>query len=86
MDALSAADRKVDIKCKSIIRQLMTYMAQDATSIPTIMKVLWATRAIERMGDRCGNIAEYVIYLVIGINVRHVALDDVLAEIESGQE
>lgn len=77
------ADKKVDVKYKVITRQLMTHMAQDATVIPAIMRVLWAARALERIGDRCCNIAEYVIYLVIGINVRHVALDDVLAEIES---
>ena len=41
--------------------------------------------AIERMGDRCQNIAEYVIYLVIGKNVGHVSLDDVMADVESGQ-
>lgn len=76
------ADRKVDVKYKVITRQLMTHMAQDATSIPTIMNVLWAARAIERMGDRCQNIAEYIIYLVRGKDVRHVSLDDLLAEVE----
>ncbi|NNE06117.1 MAG: phosphate signaling complex protein PhoU [Xanthomonadales bacterium] len=75
------ADRKVDVKYKSIIRQLMTFMASDATSIPTIMKVLWAARAMERMGDRCQNIAEYVIYLVLGKDVRHGGIDDLMAEL-----
>lgn len=79
------ADRKVDVKYNSITRQLMTHMAQDASSIPTIMNVLWAARAMERMGDRCQNIAEYVIYLVRGKDVRHVSLDDLLAEVERGQ-
>lgn len=74
------ADRKVDVKYKVITRQLMTHMAQDATMIPTIMNVLWAARAMERMGDRCQNIAEYVIYLVRGTDVRHVSLDDLVAE------
>lgn len=80
---VAKADRKVDVKYKVITRQLMTHMAEDATSIPTILKVLWAARAIERMGDRCQNIAEYVIYLVIGKNVGHVSLDDVMAEVEA---
>lgn len=77
------ADRKVDVKYKVITRQLMTHMAQDATAIPTIMNVLWAARAMERMGDRCQNIAEYIIYLVRGKDVRHVSLDDLLAEVEA---
>ena len=80
------ADRKVDVKYKVITRQLMTHMAQDATSIPTIMNVLWAARAIERMGDRCQNIAEYIIYLVRGKDVRHVSLDDLLAEVSSEED
>jgi phosphate transport system protein len=79
------ADNKVDVKYKVITRQLMTHMSQDATAIPAIMDILWAVRALERIGDRCGNIAEYVIYLVLGVNVRHVPLDDVLADIHSGR-
>jgi len=74
------------VKYKVITRQLMTHMAQDATSIPTIMNVLWAARAIERMGDRCQNIAEYIIYLVRGKDVRHVSLDDLLAEVSSEED
>lgn len=80
------ADRKVDVKYKVITRQLMTHMAQDATAIPTIMNVLWAARAMERMGDRCQNIAEYIIYLVRGKDVRHVSLDDLLAEVEASDK
>jgi len=79
------ADKKVDVKYKVITRHLMTHMAQDASAIPAILNVLWAARALERIGDRCGNISEYVIYLVLGVNVRHTPLDDVLAEIRSGR-
>ena len=69
-------DHKVDIKYVSISRLLMTHMAEDPRSIPTFLDVLWAARAMERMGDRCENIAEYIFYLVHGRDVRHVALDD----------
>ena len=80
--AVARADHKVDLKYHAITRQLMTYMAQDHGSIPQVLNVLWAARALERIGDRCQNIAEYVIYLVIGKDVRHVSLDDVMAELE----
>ncbi len=80
---VAKADRKVDTKYQSITRQLMTYMAQDHSSIPRVLNVLWAARALERMGDRCQNIAEYVIYLVIGKDVRHASLDDVMAELKA---
>jgi len=80
------ADLKVDAKYVSITRQLMTYMAADSKSIPTILNILWAARAMERMGDRCGNIAEYIFYLVYGRIIRHTSLDDAVAEIAAEQE
>jgi len=81
--AVAKADRKVDVKYKAITRQLMTYMAQDHSAIPDVLNVLWAARAIERIGDRCQNIAEYVIYLVIGKNVRYASIDEIMAELDS---
>ena len=80
------ADKKVDAKYVSITRQLMTYMAADPQSIPTILNILWAARAMERMGDRCGNIAEYIFYLVYGRDIRHISMDDVVAEFASERE
>jgi len=74
-------DNKVDAKYVSITRQLMTYMAADPKSIPMILNILWAARAMERMGDRCGNIAEYIFYLVYGRDIRHIRREDTVAEI-----
>jgi phosphate transport system protein len=75
------ADNRVDVKYVSITRQLMTYMAQDPKSIPRILNILWAARAMERMGDRCGNIAEYIFYLVHGRDIRHTEVDDAVVDI-----
>ena len=77
------ADNRVDVKYVSITRQLMTYMAQDPKSIPRILNILWAARALERMGDRCGNIAEYIFYLVHGRDIRHTEVDDAVVDIAS---
>ncbi len=79
-DALKIAqrDRQVDLKYESITRQLITYMVQDAKSIPTALAIMWAVRSLERIGDRSQNIAEHLIYLVRGEDVRHVPLDDLL--------
>jgi phosphate transport system protein len=77
------ADNRVDVKYVSITRQLMTYMAQDPKSIPHILNILWAARALERMGDRCGNIAEYIFYLVHGRDIRHTEVDDAVVDIAS---
>jgi phosphate transport system protein len=64
-------DHRVDTKYVSITRQLITYMAQDPKNIPRVINILWAARAMERIGDRCGNIAEYLFYLVHGRDIRH---------------
>ena len=79
------ADNRVDVKYVSITRQLMTYMAQDPKSIPRILNILWAARAMERMGDRCGNIAEYIFYLVHGRDIRHTEVDDAVVDIAAEQ-
>jgi len=84
--AVVKADKKIDKKYKKIIKQLMQKMAQDSQSVPAVMNLMWAVRSLERLGDRCQNIAEHVIYMVVGTDVRHVKIDDVLAEIEAQSE
>ena len=79
------ADNRVDVKYVSITRQLITYMAQDPKSIPRVLNILWAARAMERMGDRCGNIAEYIFYLVHGRDIRHTELDDAVVDLAAGK-
>jgi phosphate transport system protein len=78
------ADNRVDVKYVSITRQLMTYMAQDPKSIPRVLNILWAARAMERMGDRCGNIAEYIFYLVHGKDIRHTEVGDAVENLALG--
>ena len=78
-------DNRVDVKYVSITRQLMTYMAQDPKNIPRVLNILWAARAMERMGDRCGNVAEYIFYLVHGRDIRHTGVDDAVTEIAAEQ-
>ena len=74
-------DDKLDAEYEAVIRQLMTYMMEDPKNIPHILQVMWSARAIERVGDRCQNICEYIIYFVKGKDVRHLgdqSIDDVL--------
>ena len=84
--AVVKADKKVDKKYKRIVKQLIQRMASEPHSVPAVMNIMWAVRSLERLGDRCQNIAEHVIYMVLGTDVRHIKLDDILAEIEAQVE
>ncbi len=82
MDAHSAfevhkEDARIDREYEAITRQIMTYMMEDPRSIPKIMDLIWSVRSLERIGDRCQNIAEYVIYFVKGKDIRHISQEDI---------
>lgn len=64
-------DEKVDQAYEGIVRQLMTYMMEDPRTIPNVLTALFCARSIERIGDRCQNICEYIFYFVKGRDFRH---------------
>ena len=70
-------DVKIDREYEALTRQIMTYMMEDPRSIPKIMDLIWSVRSLERIGDRCQNIAEYVIYFVNGKDIRHTSQEDI---------
>ncbi|HZQ71475.1 MAG TPA: phosphate signaling complex protein PhoU [Burkholderiales bacterium] len=77
LDVAAAADvirddASIDSEFRSILRQLITYMMEDPRTISTALDVVWVAKAIERMGDHAKNMAEQVIYIVKGTDVRHV--------------
>jgi len=64
-------DTKIDQEYKKLLIQVLSEMQTQEEITPGWLDVLWALRAMERIGDRCKNICEYLIYSVEGINIRH---------------
>jgi len=63
-------DQKIDREYESIVRELMTYMMEDPRTIPNVLTALFCARSIERIGDRCQNICEFIFYFVKGHELR----------------
>jgi len=85
LDAAEAAsvireDVAIDTEFRSILRQLITFMMEDPRTISTALEIVWIAKAIERIGDHAKNIAEDVIYIVKGTDVRHTNFEQVERE------
>ena len=76
-------DKIVDQEYRSATRELITYMMEDPRSISRVMNIMWALRALERIGDHSRNIAEYVFYLVKGKDLRHEGLESIESTVRS---
>ena len=72
-------DDQIDKEFDGFMRKLVTYMMEDPRMISPSLDLLFLAKAIERIGDHAKNIAEFIIYIVKGADVRHTSL----AQVES---
>jgi phosphate transport system protein len=85
LDTVAAAqivrdDKAIDEEFRAFVRKLVTYMMEDPRMISAGLDYLFIAKAVERIGDHAKNIAEFIIYIVKGTDVRHVSRDQLERE------
>jgi phosphate transport system protein len=65
------SDGYLDAVCEQMLRELLTYMLEDPTTVSRALRLIFVARNLERVGDHAENIAEMVIFLVRGQDIRH---------------
>jgi phosphate transport system protein len=70
-------DNQIDQEFEGLMRKLITYMMEDPRTISASIDLVFVAKAIERVGDHAKNLAEQVIYIVKGTDVRHTPMETV---------
>jgi phosphate transport system protein len=75
--AILKEDDLIDAEFDGFVRKLITYMMEDPRMISPSLDLLFLAKAIERIGDHSKNIAEFIIYVVKGEDVRHTSIEKI---------
>ena len=74
-------DQDIDTTFQAIMRQLISYMMEDPRTITSALEIVFVAKSIERIGDHAKNIAEAVVQVVKGKDVRHASAEQIRAEV-----
>jgi phosphate transport system protein len=80
--AILKEDDAIDQEFDGFVRKLITYMMEDPRTISASLDLLFLAKAIERIGDHAKNIAEFIIYIVKGADVRHTSLEQIASAVQ----
>jgi phosphate transport system protein len=80
--AILKEDDRLDREFDGFVRKLITYMMEDPRTISPSLDLLFVAKAIERIGDHAKNIAEFIIYVVKGADVRHSSIADIESAVQ----
>lgn len=80
------SEKKVSRESNALSRQLITYMMEDPRAIKPTLRVLNASKALERIAAHCENLCEFTVYLVKGEDIRYQNLDDIRHSIFGSDE
>jgi phosphate transport system protein len=75
--AILKEDDLIDQEFDGFVRKLVTYMMEDPRTISPSLDLLFLAKAIERIGDHAKNIAEFIIYVVKGEDIRHTSMEKI---------
>jgi len=75
-------DNMIDKEFDGFVRKLITYMMEDPRTISASLDLLFIAKAIERIGDHAKNIAEFIIYIVKGADVRHTSMENIESAVQ----
>ena len=70
-------DDQIDQEFEGLLRKLITYMMEDPRTISSSIDLVFVAKAVERIGDHAKNLAEAIIYVVKGTDVRHHSVEAV---------
>jgi phosphate transport system protein len=74
-------DDEIDAAFSAVLRQLISYMMEDPRTITPALEIVFMAKSIERIGDHAKNIAEAVVQVVRGKDVRHATAEQIRAEV-----